>query len=73
MLSKNLFLRRIDRGDIIRLERLKREITPQPEPTSPRIRELLSRGLMAPETLTLVEVRELSASVVYHLVMKSKK
>lgn len=42
-------------------------ITPQPPPTSERIKALLGRGLVSPETLTPREVRELSASVVYHL------
>ncbi|MCX8256316.1 protein of unknown function [Beijerinckiaceae bacterium RH AL1] len=42
-------------------------ITPQPEPTSPRIKKLLSRALIRPETLTPAEVQEMAASVVYYL------
>ena len=73
MPDKKSFLRGTIVGDCIVLDDLRHTITPQPEPTSPRIKELLSRGLMAPETLTPVEVQELSASVVYHLVTKPKK
>ena len=72
MSDKEIFLRGISVGDIILLDR-RHKITPQPEPTSPRIKELLSRGLTAPETLTSDGVRELTASVVYHLISQEKK
>jgi len=42
-------------------------ISPQPPPTSPRIKALLSRALTEPEGLSPPEVQEMAASVVYHL------
>ena len=42
-------------------------ISPQPTPTSPRIKALLSRALTEPESLNPTEVREMAASVVYYL------
>ncbi len=48
------------------------KITPQPDPTSPRIKELFSRALTKPETLTPAEVQETAASMVYHLISERK-
>lgn len=73
MYDKVWFLTVIAGKEAILLSDARAKITPQADPTSPRIKELLSRGLMAPETLTPVEVRELAASVVYHLIMKRKE
>ena len=47
-------------------------ITPQPAPTSPRIKELLSRALTKPETLSPAERQEMAASLVYHLIAERK-
>ena len=47
-------------------------ITPQPPPNDPKIKALLSRGLMKPETLTPDEVKEMTASLVYHLLSQAK-
>ena len=41
---------------------------PQPEPTSPRIKALLGKALTKPGTLTPSEVKEIAASVAYHLI-----
>ena len=72
MLVKDFFLKGMS-GDIIVVDDPRLKITPQPEPTSPRIKELLSKGLVAPDTLTPAEVQEMTASVVYHLIMKKAK
>lgn len=48
-------------------------IAPQLPPNDPRIKALLSRGLMEPETLTSDEIREMTASLVYHLLSQAKK
>lgn len=42
-------------------------ITPQRAPTDPRIKDLLARALMKPDTLTPSEIQEMAASLVYHL------
>lgn len=47
-------------------------ITPQPPPNDPKIKKLLSRGLMDPQSLTPDEVREMTASLVYHLLSQAK-
>lgn len=47
-------------------------ITPQPVPTDPRIKELLGRALLKPETLMPAEVRQMAASVVYHLLAQRR-
>ena len=49
-----------------------REITPQPPPTSPRIKDLLGRAMMTPGDLTALEVQEMAASVVYFLISLKK-
>ena len=46
-------------------------ITPQPPPNDPRIKALLSRALMEPQTLSPGEVREIAASIVYHLLSQA--
>ena len=71
MPDEKFFLKGIGPARIV-LDDLRDKITPQAEPTSPRIKRLLCRGLKAPETLTPAEVQELAASVVYHLIMKPK-
>ena len=43
-------------------------ITPQQSPFSDRIKSLLGRGLLQPESLTPLEVQEMTASVVYFLI-----
>ena len=48
-------------------------ITPQPAPTSERIKELLSRALMKPETLAPKDIQAIAASVVYHLVVEARR
>ena len=47
-------------------------ITPQPAPTSERIKGLLSRALMKPKSLAPQEVQEIAASIVYHLAVQKK-
>ena len=47
-------------------------ITPQPPPNDPRIKELLGRALMKPDTLTAHEIQEMAASLIYHLLSKVK-
>ena len=47
-------------------------ITPQPPPNDPKIKDLLSRALMKPEDLSPDEVREMAASLVYHLLSQGK-
>lgn len=47
-------------------------ITPQRAPTDPRIKELLGRALMKPDTLTPPEIREMAASLVYHLLTQKR-
>ena len=47
-------------------------ITPQPAPNDPKIKELLGRALMKPETLSPPEVQEMAASLVYHLLSQGK-
>ena len=47
-------------------------ITPQPVPTDPRIKELLGQALLKPETLMPAEVRQMAASVVYHLLAQRR-
>ena len=47
-------------------------ITVQPPPNDPRIKELLSRALMKPETLAPAEVQEMAASLIYHLLSQGK-
>lgn len=47
-------------------------ITPQPVPTDPKIKELLGRALLRPETLRPSEVQEMAASLVYHLLAQGK-
>ena len=47
-------------------------ITPQRPPNDPRIKALLGRALMKPDTLTPKEVQEMAASIVYHLLSTAK-
>ena len=47
-------------------------ITPQRPPHDPRIKELLGRALLKPDTLSPGEIKEMAASVVYHLLAKGK-
>lgn len=47
-------------------------ITPQPPPSDPRIKELLSTALMTPEILTPEEVQKMAASLVYFLLSQGK-
>lgn len=47
-------------------------ITPQPPPNDPRIKELLSAALMKPETMSPEEIREMAASLVYHLLSEGE-
>ena len=47
-------------------------IKPQPAPNEPRIKELLGRALMHPETLTPDEVKQMAASLVYHLLSQNE-
>ena len=47
-------------------------ITPQKPPNDPRIKELLGRALLKPDTLTPPEVQEMAASIVYHLLSQGK-
>lgn len=72
MHGKVFFLEGMSYGEVIRVDDPRLRITPQPEPTTPRIKKLLSKGLMMPERMTPLEVQELAASIVYHLIMKKK-
>ena len=47
-------------------------ITPQLPPNDPKIKELLGRALLKPETLTPPEIQEMAASLVYHLLSQGK-
>ena len=47
-------------------------ISVQPPPNDPRIKELLSRALMKPDTLSPAEIQEMAASLVYHLLSQAK-
>ena len=47
-------------------------ITPQRPPNDPKIKELLGRALLKPDTLTPPEVQEMAASIVYHLLSQGK-
>ncbi len=48
-------------------------ITPQRPPNDPRIKELLSAALMKPETMSPEEIREMAASLVYHLLSQEEQ
>ena len=47
-------------------------ITPQPPPSDPKIKALLGRALMEPESLSPDEVQKMAASLVYHLLSQAK-
>lgn len=64
--------KRLDGAAYIATERPFNAIKPQAPPNDPKIKKLLSRALMAPETLTPTEVREMAASLVYHLLSLAK-
>lgn len=49
-----------------------RTITPQRPPNDPRIKELLGRALINPDTLSPPEVQEMAASLVYHLLSQTR-
>lgn len=48
------------------------KITPQKPPNHPRIKALLGRALKEPATLAPEEVREMAASLVYHLLSQGQ-